>query len=73
MHKITLLQDDMRKILDLKIWSQGTPLGSLGSGSQADMHLGFSRLQFLVVWGPHEHPELLALQGQAKNLKATAA
>ena len=73
MHKITSYFYDMRKILTKKFWSQGTLLGSPGLGSQADLILGFSRFQILVIWGPYEGPAPVACQGTAKNLKPTGA
>ena len=68
-HKITSYFYHMRKILTKKFWSQGTPLGSLGPLSQADVNLGFSRFQFLVIWGLNKHPMIVTYQGQAKSLK----
>ena len=63
----------MRKILRQKFWSLGTNLGSLGPGSQGDLGLGFNRLQFLVIQGPYECPELMACQETAESLKLIAA
>ena len=73
MHKITSYFYDMRKILTKKFWSLGTPLGSSGSGSQADLHLGFSNFQILVIWGLYDPPVPLALETQAKNPKTAGA
>ena len=56
-----------------KFWSQGTPLGSVGSLSWQDMHLGACRFQFLVIWGLNKHPMTVACQGQAKNPKTAGA
>ena len=55
------------KNLDQKIWSHGTPLGSLGPLSQQDTILGAGQLQILVVWGPYEPPVVLVLKTQAEN------
>ena len=71
MHKITSFEDDMRKILSQKFWSHGTSLGSLGPLSQGDVHLGFSRPQFLVIWGPYNYPGIVACLVQAENPKLT--
>ena len=69
MHKITSYFYGMRKILTKKFWSQGTSLGSSGSGSWADVRPRACQFQILVIWGPNEPPVLVALQGQAKSLK----
>ena len=63
----------MTKILTKNFWSHGTPLGSLGSGSQVDVHLGFSNFQILVIWGPYDSPVPLAVETQAKNPKTAGA
>ena len=63
----------MRKFLRQKFWSLGTNLGSQGPGSQGDLGLGFNRLQFLVIYGPYECPELMACQGTAESLNEIAA
>ena len=68
-HKIRSLEDNMRKILDQKFWSHGTPLGSLGPLSQQDTILGAGQLQILVMWGPCEPPVVEALKTQAENPK----
>ena len=68
MHKIRSFQDDMRQFLRPKIWSQGTPLGSLGPGSQGALGLGPCRFQILVIWGPNDPPVLVVFHVQAKNL-----
>ena len=73
MHKITSFEDDMRKFLRPKIWSQGTPLGSLGPLSQEAPILGFDQHQILVIWGPYDPPEVTPLQTQAKNPKSPGA
>ena len=73
MHKITSNFYDMRKILRKKFWSQGTPLGYLGPGSQEAQHLGPCFFQILVIWGPYDYPVLVACQGQAKSLKTAGA
>ena len=72
-HKITSYFYHMRKFLNKKFWSQGTPLGSLGSLSQGDAILGACRFQILFIWGPYEPPVLVAFHAQAKNLKTTPA
>ena len=69
MHKITCYHYDMRKISTKNFWSQGTLLGSPGPGSQADLILGFSRFQILVIWGPYGGPVLVACQGHSKTPK----
>ena len=61
----------MRKILSQKFWSHGTSLGSLGPLSQGDVHPGFSRPQFLVIWGPYNYPGIVACLEKAENLKLT--
>ena len=63
----------MRNFLKQKFWSLGTSLGSQGPGSQGDLGLGFNRLQFLVIQGPYECPELMACQGTAESLNIIAA
>ena len=63
----------MRKILDRKFWSLGTPLGSLGPLSQGDVIVGPYGLQILVIWGPYEPPVLVACQAQAENPKSAGA
>ena len=73
MHKITSYFYDLRKILTNKSWSQGTPLGYLGSGSQEALGLGFSRFQIWVIWGPYDYPALVAFHAQAKNPKMAGA
>ena len=72
-YKITSYFYDLRKILTKKFWSQGTPLGYLGSGSQEALGLGSCRFQILVIWGPYDYPVLVACQGTAKNLKTAGA
>ena len=57
----------MRKILDRKFWSLGTPLGSLGPLSQGDVIVGPYGLQILVIWGQYEPPVLVACQATAEN------
>ena len=73
MHEITSLEDDMRKILSPKIWSQGTPLGSLGPLSLKDPDQRFSKHYFLLIWDPFDIPKLGALSALAEKLKAIAA
>ena len=63
----------MRKTLDRKFWSLGTPLGSLGPLSQEAPILGFDQHQILVIWGPYDPPEVTPLQTQAKNPKTAGA
>ena len=57
----------MRKFLSQTFWSHGTSLGSLGLLSQGDVHTGFSRPQFLVIWGPYNYPGIVACHEQAEN------
>ena len=59
----------MRKILDQKFWSHGTPLGSLGPLSFEALGPGASQCQILLIWGPYECLDLAALQVQAEILK----
>ena len=61
----------MRKILRQIFWSHGTPLGSLGPGSQGDMHPRASQCQILHIWGLYDHLDLVALQALAEKLKST--
>ena len=63
----------MRKILIPKIWSQGTPLGSLGPLSLKDPDQRFSKHYFLLIWDPFDFPKLAALSAMAEKLKAIAA
>ena len=72
-HKITSLEDDMRKILSQKFWSHGTPLGYLGPVSQKALNVWSSQFQILVIWGPYEPPVLVACQAQAENPKSAGA
>ena len=51
MHKTTLIEDDMRKFLRPKFWSQGTNLGTLGSLLGPQVVLGFSRSVILITYG----------------------
>ena len=73
MHKITSYIYDLRKILTKKIWSQGTPLGSLGPGSQEALGLGPCRFQILVIWGSYDPPVLLVFQTHPENLNTAGA
>ena len=73
MHKITSFEDDMRKFLRPKIWSQGTPLGSMGPLSLKDPDQIFSKHYFLLIWDPFDIPKLGALSALAEKLKAIAA
>ena len=59
----------MRKILNNKFWSHGTPLGSLGPLSQKAPDKIFSNYQILVIWGPYGPNMPLAYETHAKNLK----
>ena len=63
----------MRKILRQKFWSLGTPLGSLGPGSQGDVRPRACKCQIQVICGPCEPPVLVTLQGQAENPKTAGA
>ena len=62
-HKMSSLEDDKRKILRQKFWSQGTSLGSMGPLSQEALGQRFYQLQILIIWGPYEPPALKASQG----------
>ena len=73
MHKITSDYHDMRKILTKKFGSQGTNLGSLGPGSQADLGLGPCRFQILVIWGLNEPPAPVVSHGPPENPKSLGA
>ena len=68
-HKIRSVDDNMRKILDQKFWSHGTPLESLGPLSQQDTILGAGQLQILVIWGPYEPTVIVAPETHAENPK----
>ena len=59
----------MRKILDQKFWSHGTPLGSLGPLSQQDTILGAGQLQILVILGPCEPIIVVAPETHVENPK----
>ena len=59
----------MRKFLRQKFWSHGTPLGSLGPLSFEALGPGFDQCQILLIWGPYEYLDLVALQVQAEILK----
>ena len=72
-HKITSLEDDMRKILTQKFWSHGTPLGYLGPVSQKALTQWACRLHIHLIWGPYEFPALVALQIHAKKPKPIPA
>ena len=63
----------MRKFLDPKFWSQGTPLGSLGPLSQKAPDQRFSKHDFLLIWDPHDFPKLGASSALAEKLKVIAA
>ena len=73
MHKISCNFYDMRKFLSKKIWSQGTHLGSMGSGSQESVTPGPCGFQILVIWGLYEPLVLEPCQIQAKTLKTAGA
>ena len=75
MHKITLFEDDMRKILSQEFWSHGTLLGSIGPVSQQDADERFSKSQILVKWGPYNCSVIVACREQAKkpNLASSLA
>ena len=68
-HNITSYFYDTRKILNQKFWSHGTPLGSMGPGSQQDPDEIFSKSQILVIWGPYGPNIPLAYETHAENLK----
>ena len=73
MHKITSFEGDMRKFLRPKIWSQGTPLGSMGPLSLKDPDQRFSKHDFLLIWDPFDFLKLAASSAMAEKLKAIAA
>ena len=73
MHKITSFEGYMRKFLRPKIWSQGTPLGSLGPLSQKAPDQRFPKLDFLLIWDPYDFPKLVAWETQAEKLKMAGA
>ena len=56
-----------------KFWSQGTLLGSMGSGSQKALTQGACQDQIPLTWSPWGPPELVAAQAQAKTLKTVGA
>ena len=59
----------MRKFLDQKFWSHGTPLGSLGPLTQQDTILGAGQLQILVIWSPYEPTVVVGPETHAENPK----
>ena len=63
----------MRKIVNQKFWSHGTPLGSLGPLSFEDLGPGSCQCQIPVIWGPYEYPVLVACHVQAEKLKSVAS
>ena len=63
----------MRKNLDQKFWSHGTPLWSLGPLSQQDTILGAGQLQILVIWVPYRPSAVVALETHAEILKTAGA
>ena len=69
-HKIRSHDDDMRKILSQKYRSLGTPLGSLGPGSQKGLPEIFSNVVFLHDWDPNEAPEKVSYPLLSKKLVA---
>ena len=73
MHKIRSFEDDIRKFVRPKIWSQGTPLGSMGPLSLKDPDQRFSKHDFLLIWDPYDFPKLAASSAMAEKLKSTAA
>ena len=68
-HKITSYFYDKRIFLKPKFWSHGKPLGSLGPLSFEALGPGFDQCQILLIWGPYEYLDLVALQVQAEILK----
>ena len=68
-HKITSLEDGMRKFLRPKFWSHGTHLGSLGPLSWKEGPLGFPQTQFRVTLDPYDLPVLVAWLGDPENPK----
>ena len=72
-HKITSLEDGMRKFLRPKFWSHGTHLGSLGPLSWKEGPLGFPQTQFRVTLDPYDLPVLVAWLGDPENPKLLRA
>ena len=72
-HKITSLEDGMRKFLRPKFWSHGTHLGSLGPLSWKEGPLGFPQTQFWVILDPYDLPVLVAWLGDPENPKLLRA
>ena len=62
----------MRKFLDGKFWSHGTPLGSMGPLSQKALDKIFSNYQILVIWGPYGPNIPLVYETHAENLKPSS-
>ena len=68
-HKISSLEDGMRKFLRPKFWSHGTHLGSLWPLSWKEGPLGFPQTQFRVTLDPYDLPVLVAWLGDPENPK----
>ena len=68
-HKISSLEDGMRRFLRPKFWSHGTHLGSLGPLSWKEGPLGFPQTQFRVTLDPYDLPVLVAWLGDPENPK----
>ena len=60
----------MRNFLSQKLWSLGTPLGSLGPGSQKGLPEIFSNVVFLHHWDPNEALEKVSYPLLSKKLVA---
>ena len=65
--------DDVRKILQQKFWSHGTPLGYLGPASHQDVRLGACRVCFVDPWGPYEDHMVVVSQVNPENPNTAGA
>ena len=65
----------MRKILDQKFWSHGTPMGSLWLLSQQDTIFRAGQLEIFSHMGstPYRPPVVVALETHAEMLKTAGA
>ena len=63
----------MRKNLQQKFWSHGTPLGYLGPASHQDVRLGACRVCFMDPWGPYEDPVVVVPQVNPENPNTAGA
>ena len=62
----------MRKFLKKKIWSHGTPLGSLGSLSQVQIVECFQNSIGLVLWGLYVTPIPFSAMADIKALRGAS-